>query len=479
MSNKPKSLRTALGWSLIQHWGARGISFFIFFILARLLSPGDFGLVALSAIIFAFTEIFVDQGFSDAVVQSHDESDQYLSTAFWVNIITAIALMIIVFLGADYIAALFKAQKLAIITRVLTVTFLLTALSSVQMALLRRKMDYRYLAIRTTLANLVSGVVSIAMAFSGMGVWSLVAQQIVFGIVSVIVVWKVGKFRPSFQFDSKSFGQLMRTGLKMCGTKTVDLLHTKAIDTLVGIYLGPIILGMYSIGTRLGLTLMQLLGTSVADVSLAHFSDLRRLEGDLAGAYMRILKRLSITSVPLFAFLALEAGPLVHLLFGHKWDQAAPVFSAFCTGCIVQVLIFFSASVVNALGRPGLQLAVSIVKLVLYVAGFYLAFSHGIAAVAWAMTGVTVLIVPPMYAVIMARLLRLSILDLVKALWPQYFCVLIAVVITALTDRYFISWSILALVVSTGTFFGTFAVFSLATDSELRMLGRRMFRVEA
>ena len=274
-------------WSLIQHWGARGISFFIFFVLARLLSPGDFGLVALSAIVFAFTEIFVDQGFSDAVVQSNDESDQYLSTAFWVNI-TAIALMIIVFLGADYIAALFKTQKLAIITRVLTVTFLLSALSSVQMALLRRKMDYRYLAIRTTLANLVSGVGLHRHGFQRvgrLGAWSL--SRSFFGIVSVIVVWKVGKFRPSFQFDSRSFSQLMHSGLKMCGTKTVDLLHTKAIDTLVGIYLGPIILGIYSIGTRLGLTLMQLLGTSVADVSLSHFSDLRRLERDLAGAYFK------------------------------------------------------------------------------------------------------------------------------------------------------------------------------------------------
>lgn len=467
-----------MGWSLAQHWGARASSFLVFFVLARLLSPSDFGLVALSLIVMGFTEIFIDQGFGDAVVQSHDESDLYLSTAFWVNIVTALVMMMIVLLLGNYIAALFKTQKLATIIRVLSITFLFTALSSVQTALLRRKMEYRLLAIRMTLANLISGLVSITMALKGFGVWSLVIQQIVFGLVSVIVVWRVGKFRPSFHFDSKSFGQLMHFGLKTCGVKTVDMLHLKLVESLIGFYLGPAILGIYSVGTRLAVTIMQLLGTSVADISLAHFSSLRRLEGDIAGAYLRMLKRLSMTSVPLFAFFALESRTLVHVLFGPKWDASVPVFAAFCAEGIVQVLIYFSCSVISAVGRPGLQLAMSIFKLFLNVGAFYLFYSRGIAAIAWSLAGVTVLIIVPVYVLILSRLLRIDLLDIFKGLLLPYSCVFLSVFATSSIDRYFTPLSLLALLVSTGTFFGTFIALSFATDSELRLLGRRACRLK-
>jgi PST family polysaccharide transporter len=478
LSTAPKSFRIAFGWSLVQHWGARAISFLVFFVLARLLSPSDFGLVALSSIVIGFTEIFIDQGFSDAVVQSHDDSEQYLSTAFWVNIFTALALMLVVLFGANSIASVFKEPRLVLITRVLSITFLFTALSSVQIALLRRKLDYRSLAIRTTLANLISGTVAITMALVGFGVWSLVVQQIVFGAVSMIVVWRVGVFRLSRQVDWASFRQLMHFGLKVCGVRTVDLLHTKLIDSLVGIYLGAVVLGIYAVGTRLGLILMQLLGTSIADVSLAHFSDLRRAGGDISAAYLKMLRRLALTSVPLFTYLALESRPLVHILFGHKWDDSAPIFAAFCGAGIVQVLIYFSNSAISALGRPGLQLVMSLIKLALYVGGFYIYVSHGIAAIAWSMTGVTVLVIAPISFAIVGRLLRFPMAALVRRLLLPYSCVSVAAAMAYMTARYCPPLSVLSLIASTVAFFGTFLACCLATDPDARALGFRLLRTK-
>jgi PST family polysaccharide transporter len=474
---EPKSLKNAFGWSLVQHWGARAISFSVFFVLARLLTPADFGLVALSSIVIAFTEIFIDQGFSDAVVQSHDDSDSFLSTAFWVNMSVATVLVILVVLTSTYLARLFHAPKLVPINRVLSLTFLLTALSSVQIALLRRRMDYKSLAARTTAANLISGIASITLAFLGFGVWSLVVQQIVFGIVSTVVVWRIGAFRPSLHVDGKSFRELMHFGLKVCGVRTVDLLHTKLIDALVGVYLGALILGIYSVGTKLGLILMQLLGTSVADVSLAHFSELRRSRSDIGGAYLKMVHRLALTSVPLFTFLALEARPLVHIVFGKKWDNAAPIFAAFCVAGIVQVLIYFSSSAMSAVGRPGIQLTISIVKLALYVAGFYIFFRHGLNAVAWSMTAITLVLIAPTSFVIVAQLLQFKLADLVKQLWLPYLCVATASALTFFSNRYFSPVSIAGLAVAVLVFFLTFGICAFGLDKEARILGRRAFRI--
>ncbi len=474
MIPKSLSLRKAFGWSLAQHWGARAITFVVFLVLARLLKPVDFGLVALATIVTSFTEVFIDQGFGDAVVQSAEDNPKFLSTAFWVNIVTALALVVIVLSSAGYIAQLFKAEKLAPIIRVLSVTFFFTALSSVQVAVLRRRLDYKSLALRTALANLLSGIIAVTMALFGFGVWSLVGQQIVYSAVSAVVVWEVAGFRPSFAVDRKSFAQLMHFGLKVCGVKTVDLLHTRLIDSLIGIRLGAVLLGIYSIGVRLGITVLQLLGASVSDVSLAHFSSLRRSGVAVGEHYLKMLKRIASTSAPIFGFLAIEAHGFVHLLFGHKWDGAAPIFAAFSTLCTVQILIYFSNSVMNAVGRPGLQLVLSIVKLALLALAFFVFVHNGINAIAWGITGVTVFLMAPTSLLIMAWLLNFRVTHAIRVLWRPYICVVAAGLATYTCDRFLWQPTILGLgdsaIVFFGTFVGLYALIDPGARTTLRAL---------
>ena len=172
MSLKQKAIKGVI-WSAIESWGSRVISFIVFLLLARLLEPKTFGLVALSSVFFAFMQVFLDQGFSQAIIQRKEVDQEHLDTAFWTNISIALLLLGISVAGAGVIANLFKEPQLTPIIRWLSLSFVFGALNSVQSAILSRQLAFKTLSLRTLVATLAGGLVGIVMAFLGFvfGAW--------------------------------------------------------------------------------------------------------------------------------------------------------------------------------------------------------------------------------------------------------------------------------------------------------------------
>ncbi|HEX5578717.1 MAG TPA: oligosaccharide flippase family protein, partial [Candidatus Limnocylindria bacterium] len=203
-----RQVARGLTWTIVNTWGEQALNLVVFIVLARLLTPVDFGLVALAAVFVAFAQLFVDQGLGDALVQRRELTGIHIDTAFWVAMATGALLTIAGIVLAYPIGALLGEPDLVPILQALSLTFVFVAMSSIQMALLRRALAFRSLAIRAIVAAFVGGVVGIALALAGAGAWALVGQQLAAAIASVVALWRGSPWRPSFGVSGPHFREL-------------------------------------------------------------------------------------------------------------------------------------------------------------------------------------------------------------------------------------------------------------------------------
>jgi PST family polysaccharide transporter len=376
--------KTATGvfWSGAQVWGGRMISFVIFVVLSRHLSPKEFGLVAYALVFIAFVQVFLEQGFGDAIVQHADLQREHLDTAFWTNLLTGILLTLLSISLASLIASLFRESGLTIIIRWLSLTFILAGLSSTQQAILQRQLAFKPLAIRSLIATSAGGVVGIVLALLGFGVWSLVAQNLISGFVGVVILWKVSLWRPRFHLSKLHFFELFRFGINMVGIKVLTFLNRNSDNFLIGYFLGPTILGFYTIAYKLLIVITDLLTGVSTSVAFPTFSRLQNDPERMRRAFYKATHYTSLISFPVFIGVAVLAPELVVALFGPQWLPSILVLRVLSFIGILQSVFFFNYSVVIAAGKPSWRLRITLMNAVSNVIAFAVVVRWGIVAVA-------------------------------------------------------------------------------------------------
>jgi PST family polysaccharide transporter len=362
-----------LTWTLIDTWGSQLLGLVIFVLLARLLLPVDFGLVALAAVFVAFAQLMVDQGLGDAVVQRPTLTRRQLDTAFWASILTGLIITVAGVVLAIPIAIVLGDRRLEPILQVLSATFLLTALSSIQMGLLRREMAFRSLAIRKLTAVALSGVVGVGMALAGFGAWSLVGQQIANALVSVVMLWAVTPWRPSLEFSRQDFRELFGFGIHIVGGDALNFVSRNTDRLLIGVFLGPVALGLYAVGYRILDTSQQILVNAARRLVFPTFSRLQHDRERMRRAYSRMNRASSTLTLPGYVGLALVAQEAIVVLFGGRWAVSGPVATMlFLIGPVLTVGAF-SGALFNAVGHPEVTLRFRLVTTAVNVAGFLIA----------------------------------------------------------------------------------------------------------
>jgi PST family polysaccharide transporter len=395
-------------WSAAQKWGVRVITFLVTLILARLLSPDSFGLVAYAAVFFTFVGIFVDAGFSDAIVQFASLDREHLDTAFWISVISGTLLAFGSFVASNWIAVLFHEPRLGPIIRWLSPSFILSSLNSIQAALLRRNLEFRSLTIRSFISTLASGIVAVIMAFIGYGVWSLVAKSLVAGTVSVITLWQVSKWRPSLRFSWRHFKELFSFGVNIVGGDFVDFLSTNADNFLIGYYLGSVSLGYYSLAYNLLITLTDLLVTVPNVVSFPIFSRIQNDIERLKSAFYEVTQLQSLIAFPVFLGLFAVAPEAARVLYGEKWLASIPIIQILMISGITRSATYFYSSIFRASGKPSWRFGIYTLTAVLNVAGFLLVVRIGIAAVAMSYVVVSYALMP-LYFFLIQKLVRITL----------------------------------------------------------------------
>ncbi|MEO1204452.1 MAG: lipopolysaccharide biosynthesis protein [Pseudomonadota bacterium] len=381
MTIKEKSIR-GVGWSAVQNWGNQVILLAVFAVLARLLDPEDFGLVALANVFVAFFRVIAQQGLSMAIVQRRDLEEAHINAAFVANMAISVVIAAAVIAAADVLAALLDMPALAPIIRWLSVIFVMSGLSSVQQALLQRALDFKSLAARQLIAGVAGGAVGVLMALNGYGLWSLVGQQVTTSVVQVVVLWHLSPWRPALSFSTRHFREIFSFGANVMGIGLLESVNRNADNFLIGYFLGPVALGYYSIAYKLLMTLTRLFNGVLNKVAFSSFSALQADTAQLRHAFYSATRLTSLVTFPAYIGVSTLSPELVTTLFGEQWTLSIGVIQVLALVGIVESVYFFNANVMLAKGKASWRLILNLLSAAVNLIGFLIAVRWGIVAVA-------------------------------------------------------------------------------------------------
>jgi len=369
-------------WSAIQNWGRQAIAFIVFALLARLLGPEAFGLVASASIFLGLISIFLDQGFSAAIIQRKELEPEHLDTAFWTNIGIGLLMTVFSITAAELVANFFRQPELTPVIRWLSLSFIITSLSSTQEAIFQRKLDFKPLALRELAGVCASGLVGVTMAYMGFGIWSLVSQQLVNGLVRVLLLWWASDWRPRLNFSTKHFCQLFSFGINIVGINLLSFISTRGDNLLIAYFLGPVALGYYSIAYRILEIVTQLFIGVITPISLPIFSRLQQDIEKTRQALYRAVQLSNLIGIPIFLGLSALAPELVVVLFEEKWASSIPVMQILNLIGILYTGFYFNGPVIMAAGKSSWKLGLDFIKTIGYFIAFAITVRWGIVAVA-------------------------------------------------------------------------------------------------
>ncbi|MDZ8024384.1 MAG: MOP flippase family protein [Nostoc sp. DedQUE11] len=465
MDNLRQKAFKGVVWSAIQNWGRQAIAFIVFFVLARLLGPEAFGLVAAASVFLSFIQIFLDQGFSSALVQRKELEPEHLDTAFWTNIGIGLLMTAFSIAAAELVANFFSQPELTPVIRWLSLSFIITALSSTQEAIFQRQFDFKPLAVRELIGVSASGLVGVTMAYMGFGIWSLVSQQLVNGLVRVLLLWWASDWRPRFIFSKTHFQELFSFGINVVGINLLSFVSTRCDNLLIAYFLGPTALGYYSVAYRLLEIVTQLFIGVITPIALPIFSRLQQDIEKTRQALYRTVQLSNLIGIPIFLGLSALAPEIVVTFFGEKWVSSIPVMQILNIIGVLYAGFYFNGPVLMAVGKASWKLGLDFVKTVGYFIAFAISVRWGIVAVAtgYVITGYLMSIITVLF---LKKMIRINLITYLQ----QYVAPLagsLAMVAAILGTKYFIgnlltSFILLLISIGVGVIVYSFTIILIA-----------------
>jgi O-antigen/teichoic acid export membrane protein/polysaccharide pyruvyl transferase WcaK-like protein len=401
---KPTTAAQGTFWAYAQNWAARGITLVVFFALARLLTPAEFGAFAVTMVFLTLGEIFVEQLFAHAIVQREALRPEHLNAAFFGALAFGLGLSALTLLGAPVFAWAFAAPGIEPLIMSLSPVFVFMALSSVPAALLRRALDYRTLAHRTAISNLSSGVVAIAAAVAGLGVWAFVLQQLCFHAIGTWILWRHEAWRPSRDVSFPALRALSGFSVRMSLIKLLDLVETRLIELIVGHQMGLVALGNYALAARAQQAATQLLAAPLWESSISVFSRQQSVRAELVASLQQRSLMAAMLIAPVFLFAAASADVLIPAVFGAKWLDTVLTFQILCVLGSIRAVAFLHGALLQAIGEAGASLKVSIVRSAVALCALPLLMRHGTWGVAACLVVGQLASMPFIFQVIRAKL---------------------------------------------------------------------------
>ncbi len=376
-SLKDKTVK-GVGWSAIDNVAQIGVTFLVSIVLARLLSPDDYGLLGLITIVTTVCTTLVNGGFTTALIRKKDITENDYNTAFIVNLALSLLLYAIVYASSPFIADFFKREELVSLTRVASLGLIAGALSLVPQTRLTKRIDFKAQTKITLIASVTSGVLGIAMALLGFGVWSLVAQTLSNQVLRTILLWAIDRWIPQFRFSKASFQELFGFGWKMMLSGLLDTVWKELYQVVVGKFYSPATLGQYTRGNQFAQLLSSNLTNVVQRVTYPVLSNIQDDKERMVSAYRRIIKTtMFVTAVGMF-FLGAISEPLLYCLIGPKWHEAAIFLPLICISGSLYPLHAINLNMLQVQGRSDLFLGLEIVKKIIALGPLFIGAFVGI-----------------------------------------------------------------------------------------------------
>ncbi|MEI3377512.1 MAG: lipopolysaccharide biosynthesis protein [Coriobacteriales bacterium] len=392
MVRKPGKTYEALLWKLLERGGSKVLRLVVQIVLARILAPEEFGLLAIMLVFISLGDIIVLGGLNSALIQKENPATVEYSTAFWLSIGFSLASFIILALLAVPIANFYSEPVLVIPLQVLALQFFPLSFNSIQVAKTTKQLNMRPVFVGAIVAEITASIVAIWMAMVGYGLWSLIAQQLVAALVACCVTALFVRWHPTLDFSKQTAKELLSFGWNVMGTELLNSAASSIYTLLIGRWYSAKDLGYYSQGQRYPSALCEVITGALAPVLLADFSN-RRLQSrhHLREGLRKANRETALIMAPTVAVMFLYAEPIVQFVLTDKWLPCVTILQLFCIVSFLKSMSLIGRQALLAIGRSELPMRIAILRLLLSIALLAIVFVSGadiyFATVAWTLTG--------------------------------------------------------------------------------------------
>ncbi len=373
---------SSLFWKFLERGGVSGVQFIVQILLARLLLPEEYGIIALIAVFITIAQCFVASGLNTALIQKKDVTETDYSSVFYLSLGVALIFYIILFIASPAIAVFYDNELITPVLRVLGLTLFFGAVTSIQNAVIARNFQFRKLFVSSLGAVIISGIIGVAMAIAGLGVWALVGQQLASAVGLCIIMGITVTWRPHLLFSLTRVRSLFSFGWKLLVSGLIDVVYNNLSTLIIGKFYSSAALGYYTQGQQYPNVLVSNINGSIQAVMLPAFSK----NQDNREAVKQIMRRALVTSsfliFPAMAGLMAVAEPLILLLLTDKWLMAVPFLQIFCCVYALWPIHTVNLQAINGIGRSDVFLKLEIIKKIVGVTMLIITVPIGIYAMA-------------------------------------------------------------------------------------------------
>lgn len=382
MSSISNKVASGFLWTSIDKFSSQFVQFIIGIIIARLVSPHEYGVLGILMIFIILSQVFIDSGFGSALIYHNDKKEQDLQTAFTFNFVISLLLYLLLFLLAPIIESFYNLPQLSLYLRVSIIVLLINALLVVPTAILRIDFQFKTLAIANILSTLGSGLAGVLFAMTGYGVWALIIQLLSRPFIMMICIYPFCRWMPKMKFYKSSFRKLMHYGIKIFSASFLTKIVDECTAFFVGKILTPTSLGVYTRANQFaGLPSTSMI-TIISSVIFPSFSSIKNDEKEFEQMFKKSVAFISAFSIPMFLWVAMISEPLVRILLTDKWIAVVPVMQILCVGRCLYPLANISEQAMNSKGRSDLFLKQQIVKMTIKAVAVICLINYGLIAVA-------------------------------------------------------------------------------------------------
>ena len=375
-----KNVVSGLIWKFIERIGVQGVQFIISIILARLLLPEEYGVIALITIFLNIANIFIQSGFSSAIIQKKEVDEADCDSVFYFNLIISIVAYFILYMLAPIIANFYKKPILSSVLRVQAITLIIGGLNAVQNAIIQRKMQFKKLFIVSLVAIIIQGLVGIFMAYKNYGVWSLVISNLVGSIVTTVILWFITSWRPKFNFSITKLKSMFKFGSRLLLSSLIDTIYNNLYSLIIGKKYDQKMLAYYNRGQNIPNLLVTNINSSIDGVL---FPALSTYQDDKKG--MKMLVRRSIVTSSFIVFpimfgLLVISKPLTIILLTDKWIDSIPFMKLSCIMYAMWPIHTANLQAIKAMGRSDVFFKLEVIKKILGIAIIIITIPFGVYA---------------------------------------------------------------------------------------------------
>lgn len=375
--------RRGIFWSAIQRFSTQGLQFLITLFMARLLTPQDYGVIGMLGIFFAISSVFVDCGFTSALIHKQNRSQEDLSTVFYFNIIIGLIAYLIIYTIAPLVADFYKMHILTNVLRIMGIVIIINSFCAIQMTLLIINIDFKTQTKISIFAIIISGTIGITLAFYGYTYWALVIQAIISASITTLLYWYYSKWRPSLIFSIKSFTGLFSFGSKLLVQGLIDNTYNSIYPIVIGKFFSASTLGNYSRAESYANFPSVSMTGVMQKVTYPVLCQMQENEIELAHAYRKFLRISAFVIFPLMAGLSALSYQFVVIVIGHQWEFCSTLLQILCFSIMWYPIHAINLNLLQVKGRTDLSLKLEIIKKIIGIIVICISVPLGIVAMCY------------------------------------------------------------------------------------------------